>query len=104
MIDLIMLACPTSVLLATSLAMSAAGAVVSYVGAAGAAKRQEEYQDHLSDLQRKAAQRRAVSVHIRTAQEREATAMRMQTVSEEAAKVASQARLSIAEGLSLIHI
>ena len=35
---------------------------------------------------------------IRTAQEREATAMRMQTVSEEAAKVASQARLSIAEG------
>ena len=92
------LACPPPALMAMSLVMSAAGAAVSYMGAIRAANEQKAYQDHLAEMQSAAALRKVTSINLRLAQEREVTAIKMQQVSQQAAKAAAQGRLSMAAG------
>jgi hypothetical protein len=98
MIDFTLLACPQQVLFGLTLALSAAGSTMSYMGAMNRAKEQEAYQDHLADIQKRSSQRRITSVQIKAAQEKEAMARKMYEVSQQSAKLAAQSRLSAAEG------
>ena len=99
MIEVIpMLACGVPALLATSLVMSAAGTVASYVGKSQAASKQKAYQDHLADMQREAAQRRVASLHTKALQEQMVSAQKIEAARQESDRVAAQARLSTEAG------
>ena len=92
------LACPPPALMAIALVMQAAGAAASYAGKKRAAEEQQAYQDHLAEMQSAAALRKVTSINLRLAQEQEVTAIKMQQVSQQAAKAAAQGRLSMAAG------
>lgn len=103
-----MLACPTGMLLAASLAMSAGASAMQYIGQQKAAKAKDAYQNHLAKLQNEAGQRQASAAIAQNIQRQEAVARKQFQVSEEAAKMASMTRASgLARGvagLSMEHL
>ena len=75
------LACPGAIaaaskvtqLMIATIAMQGAAAGMGYIGRRQAADKQQAYQDHLADMQREAAQRRAASLQTKTIQEQAAS-------------------------------
>lgn len=109
------LACPSAIaaltvkqLAATAVAMQGMAAGIGYIGRKQASDRQQAYQNHLADMQREAAQRRAVTLQTRAIQEQAASVRKIEAVRQESDRVASQARLSAeaggVTGLSMDHI
>jgi len=100
-------ACGMIPLLATSLVLQAAGMASQYVGQKKKAKATEAYQNHLAELQKKQALRKATTQNLQLAQVQEETARKKFAVSQQAAKLASQSRLVSAgrvSGLSMDHL
>ena len=88
--------------------MQGMAAGIGYIGRKQASDRQQAYQNHLADMQREAAQRRAVTLQTRAIQEQAASVRKIEAVRQESDRVASQARLSAeaggVTGLSMDHI
>ena len=101
-------ACPPPVMMALKMVMSAAGSIMSFVGAQQQANRQKRWQEHQAKLIKQAGDRKSSATIAQSIQIREATARKDASVKRQAAAAKSKASLSAIEGgvtgLSITHM
>lgn len=103
-----MLACPPPVMMAMSMAMSAIGTVVSFVGAKQQANKEKAWQKQQAEMIQEAGDRKAAATIAQSIQVREATARKDAEIQRQADKAQAEARGSAIEGgvtgLSITHM
>lgn len=107
-IEYCMFGCGVPAMMAASLVLSAAGMAAQHMGQKKSAKAQDAYQQHLAEMQREAGQRKASAIIARNIQDREETARKTFTVSQQSSAASAESRLVAAAGgvtgLSIEHL